>query len=552
MKVRNLRGFLLLAGLLVLTTLACSLTDGTFSDEPPSNAAMVEVMANTSLAPWLQSAVAEFNASRTETSGGQPAFAVLNAVESGQAVTDLVDGTAVATLWIPDDDVWVDVLADQGSSDFRGDCVSVAESPLVIGMWRPMAEALGWPGLPLGWLDIGSLAADPNAWAYYSGGEYGDTLRLSHTHPGLSGSGANTLLAIVQAAQSKTDAVTAEDIQQPIVQASVGAFESAVAAFNSSTDAMAESMATRGPGYLGAAVMYESNIIEHGNAELVAIYPLEGTFMATHPACINQSASAEEREAAQLLRNYLLSEAVQQQALERGLRPVNPAVSLGPPLVASNGVDPTQPEIIFNGPSVESIYAVQELWQSARKPVNLVMLLDTSGSMRGDKIESMKAAAEQFVAQMGDEDAISLVEFYTNPVVLVQGAPIETSRQEVINAIRNMEPGGDTALFDAIAVGSEVIAATGSPQATNAMIVLSDGLDTSSMRTSLNDELIERATANATTIFTIAYGGDADEELLSELATRGYGTFYLGNEASIAAIYDEMSAAFGGAVGIGR
>ena len=53
----------------------------------------------------------------------------------------------------------------------------------------------------LGWLDIGSLAADPSAWAYYSGGQFqGDVLRLGHTHPGLSGSGASTLLAIVQAA----------------------------------------------------------------------------------------------------------------------------------------------------------------------------------------------------------------------------------------------------------------------------------------------------------------------------------------------------------------
>jgi hypothetical protein len=99
-------------------------------------------------------------------------------------------------------------------------------------MWRPAAESLGWPGLPLGWLDVGSLAADPSAWNYYSGGEFGDSLRLGHTHPGLSGSGTSTLLSIVQAAQAKSDAVTVDEIQEPIVQASVSAFEAAVSWFS--------------------------------------------------------------------------------------------------------------------------------------------------------------------------------------------------------------------------------------------------------------------------------------------------------------------------------
>ena len=41
---------------------------------------------------------------------------------------------------------------------------------------------------------VGSLAQDPSAFQYYSGGEYGEELRLSHPHPGLSGAGAGTLI----------------------------------------------------------------------------------------------------------------------------------------------------------------------------------------------------------------------------------------------------------------------------------------------------------------------------------------------------------------------
>jgi len=298
--------------------------------------------------------------------------------------------------------------------------------------------------------------------------------------------------------------------------------------------------------------MYESTIVEHGNNEIVAIYPLEGTFMATHPACINQAADARSAEAAALFRDYLLDEPAQQMALAAGLRPVNAAVALGAPLDEAHGVDPSQPEIIFEAPSVESVYAIQDLWQSARKPVNLVMLLDTSGSMRGSKIESMREAAMQFVDQMGDEDRISIIEFYSQPEVLVNNALIGEERVRVMNIISALEPGGDTTLFDAIGDGGALVGATASPEASNAMIVLSDGQDTASYRFEFNEQLVDTATQNDTIVFTIAYGNDADNAILSELATSGNGNFYEGDAASIAAIYEEMSAAFGGSLGVGR
>lgn len=551
MKQLYSRTLFLFLLLMALPALAC----GFGSDDeggPPRNAVVVNVLANGSLEPWLLTAVSDFNASEQETAAGHPVYVQLDSAESGQAVIDLSAGDTETSIWISESDVWVEILADKGNDDFNDDCASVAESPLVIGMWRPVAESLGWPGLPLGWLDIGSLAADPSAWSYYSGGEFGDSLRISHAHPGLSGAGTSTLLAVVQAAQSKTDAVSPEDISQPIVQASVGAFESAVSSFNANTDNLGRTMVERGPGYLGAGVMYESTIVQHGNGELVALYPLEGTFMADHPACINQAASEETIEAAALFREYLLSVMGQEQALAAGLRPVNPAVAIGPPLDEAHGVDPTQPEIIFDSPSIDAVYAVQDLWQAARKPVNLVMLLDTSGSMRGSKIESMQAAAEQFVQHMGDEDTISLIEFYTEAVLLIDQASLGSDRGQAIEAIRNLEPGGETTLFDAIGAGAELVQASASPDAVNAIVVLTDGMDTSSERFAFNDDLIAAATAGDTTVFTIAYGADADNELLSALAARGNGNFYRGDEASIAAIYEEMSAAFGGTLGVGR
>lgn len=540
-------GLSLFVLLLTLTTLACGLSSG---GGPPSNAEVVTIKANTSLEPWLATAVSQFNDSDTETSNGDPIFVILESVDAGQAVTELVDDVDTA-VWIPDEQTWVNVLADQGNNRFQGDCDSIAQSPLVIGMWREVAESLGWPGLPLGWLDIGSLASDPALWNYYSGGQLGNAFRLGHTHPGLSGSGASTLLALVQAAQSKTDAVNEADIQQPIVQASVGAFEGGVTTFSQDTQSLSASMSGRGLNYLSGGVMYESDVVNYGNGQIVAVYPFEGTFMATHPACINQAAAAGKQEAAAQFRDYLLSGEGQQLALQHGLRPVNTAVALTSPIDETHGADPNQPEIIFNAPSVSSIYAVQTLWQEARKDVNLAMLLDTSGSMRGSKIENVRQAAIQFVEQMGDDDYISIIAFSTEPELVVNHTQVGPNRQKIINTIANLEAEGDTTLYDAIGDGALLLRNTTLPQTTNAMAVLSDGQDTRSYRYDAGSSAFEALT-NGITVFTIAYGGDADNDVLLSLANQANGNFFEGDEASITAIYDEMSAAFGGSVGIGR
>ena len=541
----------LLLFLLVLPALACGLGDG--DTGPPADAELVEVVANTSLTPWLEEAIASFNEMEVESANGRPVYVILTATDAGQAVANMADGP-LPDLWIPDSSVWVDVLQERGVESFDS-CVSVAESPLVIAMWRPLAESLGWPGRDLGWLDIGSLAADPGAWAYYSGGQFGETLRLGHTHPGLSATGASTLLAVVQAAEPAATAgevpVDAEDVSQPIVQASVGAFESAVSWFSSNTANLAQTMSERGIDFLGAAVVYESDVIHYGDGEpeIIPVYPFEGTYVAEHVACLNEASA--DAEAALLFRNYLHDGAAQEMAAAVGLRPVDDGVALGAPFDEARGIDLSQPETVFATPDADALFAAQELWQSARKDVNLVMLLDVSGSMYGEKIDSMRRAAVQFVEQMGEDDVLTLIVFSSEPQVLIRNQRVGDNRAAIVEAIQNLISQGDTTLYDAIGQGATIIADNTRTETTDAMIVLTDGNDTASYLYSA-EEAAAAASVSGATVFTIAYGGDADEELLQQLALSANGNYFQGDEASITAIYQEMSAAFGGAVGVGR
>ena len=78
MKFKNFKAIWVLIGLLSMTTLACGLSE-IGNDGPPSNATVVNMVANTSLEPWLNTAVSEFNATKTETSDGNPVYVQLQA-----------------------------------------------------------------------------------------------------------------------------------------------------------------------------------------------------------------------------------------------------------------------------------------------------------------------------------------------------------------------------------------------------------------------------------------------------------------------------------------
>ena len=121
----------------------------------------------------------------------------------------------------------------------------------------------------------------------------------------------------------------------------------------------------------------------------------------------------------------------------------------------------------------------------------------------------------------------------------------------MINTVLGLQAQGDTSLYDAIADGANLLSNTGTSETTNAMMILTDGLDTSSFRHD-DESAVQTLSGTGATVFTIAFGDDADEELLESMALRANGNFFRGDEASIAAIYDEMSAAFGGIVGVGR
>jgi Ca-activated chloride channel family protein len=526
------------------------------SDKRPADAVTLKWVYSTTLQDWASASITSFNHEKVKASDGRVIWIEGVSADAGQAVSDMLGGAALPVLWTAADPGWRNVLHEKaGTEVFAPNCISIAESPLVIAMWEPIARALGWPGRALGWLDVASLAADPSGWAYYSGGEWGTTLRIGHSHPGLSDSGTQTLQALIYAAQSSPDRITTDDAQNPIVQASVGAFESAVSWFSPDTRLLSSTIQERGITYLNAAILYENAVVTQTSysPRLIAIYPYEGTFVATFPTCVRAGMDQVTTGAAETFLSYLIDTPAQQRALQYGLRPVKDTVPVGAPIDPAHGADPAQPGHIFAFTDADVIFAIQDLWQNQRRNVNLVMVLDTSGSMDGQKIDQVKQSAIEFVKRLGDNDRLTVIAFNERPNILLPAQKAGGHREQMIAAIESLQAGGNTALFDTIAFASELMAQTGHSDEVNALVVLTDGQDTASQQYSSADQAFGAVVQQSGgSVYSVAYGKDADLKTMRSIALATNGIFYQGDVSTIGDIYAEMSAAFGGSLGVGR
>lgn len=544
---------------------------------PPPNAVRVLFTYGSEKQAWIEAVTATYNASNPKTASGRAIIIDPVPVGSLESVDDIVEGRAQPALWSPASRLILPLLSDgwETSNNTQildeNTCKDLVISPTVIMMWRPMAEAMGWPDTQIGWADLAALATNPEGWGAFGRPEWG-RFRFGHTHPDYSNSGLQTIVAMAYAAAAKQRGLTIQDVQSQGVQDFIGELEKAVAHYGRSTGFFGNAMAERGTRYLSAAVVYE-NIVAEKNSDpkqaarlefpLVAVYPREGTFQSDHPACVLNApwVDAETREAAGLYRDYLLSNAVQQRALEFGFRPADPQIAIGAPLTLENGVDATQPQNTLAAPSAEVIRAIRDIWGQQKRAVNVTLLMDVSGSMREEnRIAGAREGAKAFVDQLADNDLLTLVSFSDGQNLMLDHLNVGQNRDQIKREIDTLIPDGGTSLLDSIAYAIDHIESDA--DRINAVVVLTDGRDTSSTRFATGgggdpaqvreatNQFIAQYGMNAelqgpdVSIFTIGYGSDADEATLEAIAEQGRGAYRNGTSADIRSVYLDISTFF--------
>jgi len=168
-------------------------------------------------------------------------------------------------------------------------------------------------------------------------------------------------------------------------------------------------------------------------------------------------------------------------------------------------------EITGNGSPLPVISA--ELASSRDEPVDLTLVMDTSGSMAGAAMTNAKAAAQALVNELAPNDRVAVISF-SDSVVVVQDYTAD--RALVLAAIDGLVAQGNTALYQATAVAA--FKAVSSTATRKAVVLLSDGADFGGASAATRDESVNAARNAGVPYFTIAQGSDLDLPYLREIA----------------------------------
>ena len=575
--------------LILLTTAfltsACVATDdsGDSSGDDAGDCITVDMAVSSEKIALLTELADEFNDSDSAEVDGRCVFVRPYNKSSGAASTLLAEGWpdpevngARPVVWSPAASGWGAIVNHRVGRQLATGGTPFMLTPLVIAMPEPMADALGYPENPVGFADIVALANDPEGWASYGHPEWGP-FRLGKTNPNFSTSGLNFTVAQYYAATGKTRGLTTEDLDRPEVEEFAADVESAVVHYGDITMTFLNNWFradARGTAltYASAVAIEEKSIIDYnaGNPDgtlspgeeprvpkvpLVAIYPSEGTLFSDNPFFVLDAdwVTPAQREAAALFETFVQLPENQAKVLEFGFRPGNPQVPVGAPIVAANGVDPSQPQAELEVPNPSVLTAILDKWAVQRKEARVLLAIDVSGSMgdagtedgRTTKLELAQKAAMASLDEFKDDDQLGLWIFSTglgpngadNYLELMPVARFGDQREAMRSRIGDLFPTNGTPLYDVTAAASAEMKASYDAEKINAIVLLTDGVNddgTLDDDTDQLDRLIaslrsgsEGGGSQPVRVFTISYGEDADTATLRRIA-----------EATNAALYD--------------
>lgn len=185
------------------------------------------------------------------------------------------------------------------------------------------------------------------------------------------------------------------------------------------------------------------------------------------------------------------------------------------------GGDQTYAAGAYRGTPLETILPV-EVELSSKKvlpPGALVLVIDKSGSMSGDKLELVKSAAIGAVRALGDSDYIAVIAFDGMPYVIAD-LQKAGNRTQIERSIAGIEAGGGTTMYPPMVKAYEMLHE--SRASLKHVIVLTDGEsqpgDFEGITKKMADEKM--------TVSTVAAGEYIDGALLQSIANAGRGRFY--------------------------
>ncbi|MBD3147497.1 extracellular solute-binding protein [Microbispora bryophytorum] len=517
------------------------------------------IAASSEKAELLRTMANDYNGHKVD---GQCVDVVVNSKASGGAMQALARGWderqdgPKPDVWTPASTGWVTLLrqrvegGDQ-ASPVAADNPTIATSPLVIAMPKPMAQALGWPSKKIGWSDVLNLANDPKGWARYDHPEWG-AFRLGKTNPNFSTSGLNATVGAYFAATGLSGDLTERDVAAAKTRDFVRGVERSIVHYGDTTLTFLSNLqhaddSGTAMSYISAVTVEEKSVWDYNQGNptgdpttlgdhakpkvpLVAIYPREGTLLSDHPYAVLSSADAAKKAAAADFLKYLREPDRQREFEKYAFRSFDGKP--GDLITTANGLDPRQPATTLNTPTPQVLDRILKSWAELRKPANVLMVMDVSGSMGADvagtgktKLDLAKQAAINALSQFGPNDRVGLWLFslkqdgdkdYRELVPLGRG-----NQSRLKSRIGGLIPSGGTGLYDTALASYQYVTRHQSDDAINAVVFLTDGKNEDNNSISLDNllpDLRQEAGQETVRMFTIAYGADADLDILRRIS----------------------------------
>jgi Ca-activated chloride channel homolog len=187
----------------------------------------------------------------------------------------------------------------------------------------------------------------------------------------------------------------------------------------------------------------------------------------------------------------------------------------------------------------------------ARRPLNLGIVLDRSGSMQGDKLRHAADAVAFAVRNMHGDDRVSLTIYDDHVQTLVPSAPVSKAAPKILALLPQIHAGNSTALHDAWVQGGLQVSEHLEPGHLSRVLLVSDGLaNVGETRTEVlvtrSRELFERGVSTS----TVGVGRDFNEDLMIPMAREAGGNgWFVESPADFTRIFraelEDLAAVFG-------
>lgn len=529
------RPILLAAGLAAVVALLAGCvssddgdTSGTGSSDDPSTIRILAGSEVKDMIPILQSAASDI--------GVKVAFEY----EGTLAGTELVASGGAASrydaTWFPNNR-YLSLLP--GASSAIAESVKIMTSPVVLGLKGSVASRLGWDTAPPTWADLATAAGD---------GEFS----YGMTNPAASNSGFSALVAVATALSGTGSALTSADITS--VTPGMTKFFSAQKLTAGSSGFLADKF-TQNPKLVDGIINYESVLkgLKVDGDPLTIVTPTDGVVTSDYPLTLLSSASEAKKKLFDKLTAWLTTPKVQKRiATDVHRRPGVPGIDTGDEFPSSVLFETPFPNTLDVANTLISTYL-----ESVRNPAQAIFLLDTSGSMEGDRLDSLKNALKNLAgadtstigsfSSFRPRERITLLPFNTAPgqpqVFDLPEGDTSASLAQIRETADELVADGNTSIYSSLRAGYKLALKQKAerPDTFVSVVLMTDGENTTGISDTQFTDYYEGLGSSASTIPTyVVLFGDGDVDKLTQIAKLTGGQVFDARNGDLAQAFQEI------------